>query len=89
MQNGTATLEANWQFLTKLIILLSHNSAIALLDIYPNDKDMIALFNQYRTELNRLKEEYQSKYGPIMTDSNANQVYPFAWINSPWPWEGK
>ena len=37
MQNGTATLEANWQFLTKLIILLSHNSTMAPLDIYPNE----------------------------------------------------
>lgn len=59
------------------------------LDIYPDDKDMIALFNQYRKELNQLKEEYQNKYGPILTDSDANLAYPFAWINSPWPWEGK
>lgn len=59
------------------------------LDIYPNDKDMITLFNQYRTEANKLKEEYQNKYGPILTDSNANNRYPFSWINSPWPWENK
>jgi spore coat protein JB len=59
------------------------------LDIYPDDKDMIALFNQYRKELNKIKEEYQLKYGPILTDSNSNEKYPFAWINSPWPWESK
>ena len=59
------------------------------LDVYPDDKDMISLFNQYRTEANKLKEEYQNKYGPILTDSNANNRYPFAWINSPWPWENK
>ena len=59
------------------------------LDIYPNDKDMLKLFNQYRTELNKIKEEYQSKYGPILVNSKANEKYPFPWIDSPWPWEGK
>lgn len=59
------------------------------LDIYPDDKDMLNLFNNYRKELNEVKEEYQSKYGPILTSSNANNRYPFSWINSPWPWESK
>lgn len=59
------------------------------LDIYPDDKDMNTLFNQYRMELNKVKEEYQSKYGPILTSSNANNNYPFPWIDSPWPWENK
>lgn len=59
------------------------------LDVYPEDRDMINLFNQYRKELNRIENEYQSQYGPITTSSNANEKYPFIWINSPWPWEGK
>jgi len=38
MQNGRATLEAYWQFLpTKLNIFLLHDSAVALLGIYPNE----------------------------------------------------
>lgn len=57
------------------------------LDIYPNDRDMLNLFNQYRIEANRLKEEYQNKYGPILLSSDANKAYPFNWIKSPWPWE--
>lgn len=58
------------------------------LDIYPEDKDMIELFNQYRREYNHLLEEYQQQFGPITLTSDANQTFPFDWINSPWPWEG-
>ena len=59
------------------------------LDNYPNDKDMIALFNQYRVEANKLRNEFESKYGPILVDSDASNVYPWAWDNRPWPWENK
>lgn len=59
------------------------------LDIYPNDKDMIDLFKKYTEEANKVLSDYESKYGPIFVDSNANMGYPWAWDNSPWPWEGK
>lgn len=59
------------------------------LDIYPNDKDMINLFNQYRMEANKLMEEYQNTYGPLLVNSNANEVKPWAWDNKPWPWESE
>ena len=57
------------------------------LDIYPNDKDMIQLFNRYRMDANTLKNEYQNKYGPILTSSDALNKVPWAWDNEPWPWE--
>ena len=59
------------------------------LDIYQNDKDILELFNQYRTETNNLRKEYESLYGPILTNSEALMAYPWAWDNSPWPWENK
>lgn len=59
------------------------------LDLYQNDKDMLALFNQYRIEANRVCAEYESKYGPILVDSDASNTYPWAWDNRPWPWENK
>ncbi len=59
------------------------------LDIYPDDKDMIELFNQYRIEADKMREEYENAYGPILTSSNANIAYPWAWDNQPWPWENK
>lgn len=57
------------------------------LDIYPNDKDMIELFNQYRMECNKLKEEYQNKFGPLLVNSNATDKVPWSWDDRPWPWE--
>lgn len=59
------------------------------LDNYPNDKDMIALFNQYRMEADQVRSEYESKYGPILVDSDASNTYPWAWDNRPWPWENQ
>lgn len=59
------------------------------LDVYPNDRDMIELFNQYSIESDRLIEDYESKYGPIFVDGNARNAYPWSWNNEPWPWENR
>ena len=32
--------------------------------------------------------EYQKQYGPLTIYSESLNDYPYAWINSPWPWEG-
>ena len=39
MQAGAATVETVWKFLKKLKIELPYNPAIALLGIYPKDKN--------------------------------------------------
>lgn len=57
------------------------------LDIYPKDKDMIAAFANYRKEANQVVDQYQRMYGPLLVNSEANTVYPWAWDNRPWPWE--
>ncbi len=57
------------------------------LDIYPNDKDIIELFSQYVRELDKIKQEYENKFGPLTSNSEANLSYPWAWDNNPWPWE--
>ena len=57
------------------------------LDVYPNDKDMIKLFNKYRQEAIKALLEYEEKNGPIAITSNENNVYPFRWIDG-WPWLG-
>ena len=57
------------------------------LDIYPNDKDIIELFSQYVRELDKIKQEYENKFGPLTSNSEANLRYPWAWDNNPWPWE--
>ena len=57
------------------------------LDIYPDDKDAIELYNMYRTNLGEYMVLYQKKFGPITKTSDALNSYPWKWNNAPWPWE--
>ena len=57
------------------------------LDINPNDKDAIELYNMYRTNLGEYMIIYQNKYGPITKTSDSLNAYPWKWNDSPWPWE--
>ena len=57
------------------------------LDVNPDDKQMINLFNKYKNECNRLTSEYEKKYGPINLSSNELNTYPWSWNKSNWPWE--
>ena len=58
-----------------------------LLDVNPNNQEMIKLFNQYREQKENLMKEYESKYGPITLDSDSLNSYPWSWNNMPWPWD--
>lgn len=58
------------------------------LDIYPEDKNMIGLYNQYKNNYNTLQREYEEKYGPLDLNSDVLNNYPFCWIDNPWPWMG-
>ena len=57
------------------------------LDVFPNDKEKINLYNQYRKQKENLLKEYESKYGPITINSEYLDTYPWAWNNMPWPWD--
>ena len=57
------------------------------LDVYPNDKEKINLYNQYRREKENLLKEYENKYGPITLTSDSLNSFPWAWNNMPWPWD--
>ena len=57
------------------------------LDVFPNDKEKITLYNQYKNKKNELLREYESKYGPITMNSESLNTYPWAWGNMPWPWD--
>jgi len=57
------------------------------LDVNPNNQDGIKLFNQYREEKEKLKKDYESKYGPITLDSDSLNSYPWSWNDMPWPWD--
>ena len=57
------------------------------LDLHPEDRDMLELYNSYRMQANDMRDEYENKYGPILVSSNATNKFPWDWNNSPWPWE--
>lgn len=56
------------------------------LDMYPNDKDALRLFNTYLNNKKELVNMYEEKYGPLTIDSKF-QKNNWKWDNSPWPWE--
>lgn len=57
------------------------------LDNFPDDKAMLELYNQYRVEEKRATEQYENRFGPLFTTSEATNRYPWTWNQSPWPWE--
>lgn len=59
------------------------------LDLYPEDKSAIELFNRYRVQKKQYEDEYESKYEPLFISSDALNTFPWAWNNSPWPWQNK
>lgn len=59
------------------------------LDVYPDDKNALQLFNQYRVQADEYTKKYEEKYGPLELTSNSLNTFPWAWDNSPWPWEKK
>ena len=55
------------------------------LDVNPNNREAINLFNQYKEKEKELCKEYESKYGPLTVDSEFNRNWQ--WIDMPWPWD--
>ncbi len=56
------------------------------LDNFPNDKEAIKKFNEYRQKTNQLMEQYENMYGPLVISSNSLNTTPWAWVSS-FPWE--
>lgn len=56
------------------------------LDVHPDDRQMIQLFNKYQEMAQEAIQKYESKYGPlsVSTPSGTNQ---FSWEAYAWPWE--
>ncbi len=57
------------------------------LDVYPDNVQMIQLYNKLKNEKNEIRKQYEESYGPLTLSSNALQVSPWAWDDNPWPWE--
>ena len=56
------------------------------LDNFPNDRNMLNKFNEFRKNYEQLLNDYQSKYGPIEVTSPYMMNTPFAWSTDVFPW---
>lgn len=56
------------------------------LDVYPDDVNMIRLFNQYQEIASEAVKKYESKYGPLTVNSLSDPNI-FSWEAYSWPWE--
>lgn len=62
-----------------------HDLALYL-DVFPNDKNVILLRNDYLEKYHNALNNYEKTYGAINSPS-ANKV-PYNWSTTSWPWEG-
>ncbi len=55
------------------------------LDTHPDDSKAAKALNKYRQESDKLRTQYEEKFGPLTTsDENGNR---WSWISDPWPWD--
>ncbi len=56
------------------------------LDVYPDDKNILNSFHDYRKKYEALKKQYESEYGPLCM-SNTLNTEKWTWVSNPWPWD--
>ena len=56
------------------------------LDVYPEDRNMLKIFQEYKSKLEEYKNKYINEYGPLYSN-NVNSTDKWTWINNPWPWD--
>lgn len=56
------------------------------LDMYPNDRKMIDLFNKLVSKCKELTSEYEKRYGPIKSNTIVSSD-TFNWVSYDFPWE--
>ncbi|MBQ8766612.1 MAG: spore coat protein CotJB [Clostridia bacterium] len=55
------------------------------LNTHPNNERAKALITTFKTELNKLKDYYNTNFSPLTMDAVSNESY----ITGPWPWEDR
>ena len=56
------------------------------LDTHPYDTDAIKMFRKMADTAEKLKQEFQTSYGPLEANASDNPEI-WNWICDPWPWE--
>lgn len=57
------------------------------LDLHPEDKIALRLFNDYRVKANELLNKYEKEYGPLTISSDALNTSPFLWEEKDFPFD--
>ena len=57
------------------------------LDVHPEDKDALELYNYYNDSCEKYTKEYENNYGPLSLSAKMPNDY-YTWILSPHAWEG-
>ena len=57
------------------------------LDVHPEDKDALELYNYYNDSCEKYTKEYENNYGPLSLSAKMPNDY-YTWILSPHVWEG-
>lgn len=57
------------------------------LDVHPCCTKAQEDYKFISENLNKVKCEYEEKYGPLTNFGSAYENSPEKWLNSPWPWE--
>ena len=55
------------------------------LDTHPGDTKMLALREEYESQLAPLTKQYEAEYGPLTKAENSSNTW--AWVKDPWPWD--
>ena len=61
---------------------------ILFLDTHPTDATALNYYDHFKQLNDQLMEEYTMQFGPITAD-NVNVTNSWAWVETPWPWEGE
>lgn len=57
------------------------------LDTHPDDKDALKQFNRFAKELEKLKAEYEARFGPLLNFGFSQSRNLWKWVDGPWPWQ--
>ncbi|MGG0240878.1 spore coat protein CotJB [Bacillus rhizoplanae] len=57
------------------------------LDTHPSDMDALKQFNELSFSLNKLKSQFEIKFGPLLGFGFSKSRKTWKWINEPWPWQ--
>lgn len=71
--------------------VMQYNFAITdlnlYLDNYPNDANVINIFNNYRNLYLNAVKDFENSYGPLEITDNPVNTNNWVWDKNPWPWE--